>query len=600
MKWSWIPQFYLLNEYTDLMKEKPMHMQVDTQQTDEKPGDQAESLLQLSTDLHLPLDALTHVLGIVAQRGAGKSYCASVLLEEMVEQGLFVGYLDPLGIAWGIRASADGEHVGSPVLILGGRHGDLPLDPAAGSIVSQFVLESRQPFILDLSLFEDEDEQRQFVAEFIRGFRLHEEVLCHLVVDEADLFAPQVPQSPMAQRSLTAMNRLTRRFRYKGMGCTLITQRPAELHKSVLGQLDLLLALRVISPQDSKALDDWIKRNAGEAERTQFLATLSGLPTGTAWAWSPQWLHLFQRVAIRTRRTFDSSATPRAGMKRNVPRQLAEIDLTHLGEQMEDLVKRVRENDPVLLRARIRHLESLLQSTGEPGASQHEAVQALTQQLRQLEEEQRQQRAELEQARATIARYERQGASGDAPIQAAQLLQTPGLHAAHVNFEQAQISQFYAGEGSAFGDGKGSPAVASRNGGAPPIEVEQVAEFPAIAAPAADPLEQLRYSERQLLTRLIKQVRQLSAPEKLFFVWLLEHDEQQVTSRDLADAVSIDRDATRRSRTDLLVNFPFIHRTGTQRFLFKATIGAYCRQHFRSVADEQVLVQRLVKTASRG
>jgi hypothetical protein len=208
-------------------------------------------------------------------------------MEEMVEHGLFVGYVDPLGIAWGIRASADGERAGYPVLILGGRHGDLPLDPASDAIVSQFVLESRQPFILDLSLFEDEDEQRQFVAEFIRGFRLHEEVLCHLIVDEANLFAPQVPQSPMAQRSLTAMNRQTRRYRYKGMGCTLITQRPAELNKSVLGQIDLLLALRVISPQDSKALDDWIKRNAGEAERAQFLATLSGLPTGMAWAWSP-------------------------------------------------------------------------------------------------------------------------------------------------------------------------------------------------------------------------------------------------------------------------------------------------------------------------
>ncbi len=302
-------------------------MQVDTRHALVQQDDQEALVLSISAALHLPLDALTHVLGIVAQRGAGKSYCASVLMEEMVEHGLFVGYVDPLGITWGIRASADGEHAGYPVLILGGRHGDLPLDPASGAIVSQFVLEQRQPFILDLSLFEDEDEQRQFVAEFIRGFRLHEEVLCHLIVDEADLFAPQVPQSPMAQRSLTAMNRLTRRYRYKGMGCTLITQRPAELHKRVLGQIDLLLALRVISPQDSKALDDWIKRNAGEAERAQFLATLSGLQTGTAWAWSPQWLSLLQQVAIRTRRTFDSSATPKVGVKRSTPRQLAEIDL---------------------------------------------------------------------------------------------------------------------------------------------------------------------------------------------------------------------------------------------------------------------------------
>jgi hypothetical protein len=579
-----------------------MHMQVATQRTDGKPGDQAESLLRLAADLHLPLDALTHVLGIVAQRGAGKSYTASVLMEEMVEHGLFVGYVDPLGIAWGIRASADGEHAGYPVLILGGRHGDLPLTPASGEIVSQFVLEQRQPFILDLSLFEDEDEQRQFVAEFIRGFRLHEEVLCHLIVDEADLFAPQLPQSPMAQRSLTAMNRLTRRYRYKGMGCTLITQRPAELHKSVLGQLDLLLALRVISPQDSKALDDWIKRNAGEAERAEFLATLSGLATGTAWAWSPQWLHIFQQVVIRTRRTFDSSATPKAGMKRATPRQLAEIDLTHLGEQMEALVEHARENDPMQLRTRIRQLEAMQRRAGtraatDTGASQHETVQALTLQFRQLEEEYRRQRTELEQAKVALAAYERQSASGDSLTQAMETLQTSGFHAANVNFEHADIGQFYAGVGVTGNGGEASPSIADRGRSAHPIEVEQVEETPAIGAPPADPLEQLRYSERQRLSRLVKQVRQLSPSEKLFFVWLLEHDEQPVTSRELADAVSIDRDATRRSRTDLLVNLPFIRRAGTQRFVFKAIFGDYCRKYFKTVADPWVLVQHLVQAA---
>lgn len=588
-----------------------MHMQVDTQQTSGKAGDQAESLLQLAADLQLPVDVLTHVLGIVAQRGAGKSYCASVLMEEMVEHGLFVGYVDPLGIAWGIRASADGEHVGSPVLILGGRHGDLPLDPASGEIVSQFVLEQRQPFILDLSFFDDEDEQRQFLAEFIRGFRMHEDILLHLIVDEADLFAPQLPQSTMAQRSLTAMNRLTRRYRSKGMGCTLITQRPAELHKSVLGQLDLLLALRVISPQDTKALDDWIKRNASEAERAQFLATLSGLPTGTAWAWSPQWLSLFRQVTIRTRRTFDSSATPKAGVKRSTPRQLAEIDLTHLGEQMAALVERVQENDPELLWARIRKLESMLPSVGnaEPGGpsiSQHEAAQAfpreaevLSFQLRHLEEENELLRAELKEARTTVASYNRQRESGDSPVQTAHTLQTPGLHAANVNFERAEIGQFYAGVGVTGSDGGASPTYTGNGGSTLPVEVGQVEETPAIESPPDDPLGQMRYSERQLLTRLVKQVRQLSPSEKLFFVWLLEHDEQPMTSRELADAVCIDRDATRRSRTDLLVTLPFIRRAGTQRFVFKATFGSYCRKSFLSGADTQALVQRLVQAARR-
>ena len=83
----------------------------------------------------------------------------------------------------------------------------------------------------------------------------------------------------------------------------------------------------------------------------------------------------------------------------------------------------------------------------------------------------------------------------------------------------------------------------------------------------------------------------------LLAVWLIENDGQPVTSRELADAVSIDRDATRRSRTDLLVNLPFIRRTGTQRFVFKATFGDYCRKYFKTVADPWVLVQHLVQAA---
>ncbi len=230
--------------------------------------------LCLSESLTLPRSMMTHVAGILAMRGMGKSYTASVLMEEMVRAGLFVGFVDPLGIAWGIRASSDGEHEGLPVLIFGGRHGDITLDPGAGKIVSQAALDLRQPYILDLSLFDTEDEQRAFLADFIEALRPHENVLMHLIVDEADLFGPQIPQSSEARRSLHAMHALVRRFRFKGIGATLISQRPAELSKGML-QLDVLIALGMTTPQDIKALDEWIKRNATEIERQTFLSTLS-------------------------------------------------------------------------------------------------------------------------------------------------------------------------------------------------------------------------------------------------------------------------------------------------------------------------------------
>lgn len=528
------------------------------------------------------------------------SYTALVEMEEMVERGLFVGYIDPLGIAWGIRSSADGQKAGYPVLIFGGRHGDLPLDPAAGKIVCAFVLEQRQPFILDLSLFESVDQQCLFVADFIEGFRQEEDILLHLDVDESDLFAPQFPKSQARTRSLDAMDALTRRFRSKGLGTTLITQRPAELHKSVLGQIELLLALRLLAPHDINALDDWIKRNAKVEERAQFLATLSGLPTGTAWAWSPQWLHIFELVAIRTRRTYDSSATPKVGVKRTPPKQLAEINLSHLSEQMAALFEQARASDPALLQARIKELEAELRRVREEqprsprsvGKSQQldspQEIEKLSLQIRQLESEKRSLQETIAEMKATLAEREEQLASISTTDNIRQDIQTEGFHAANVNFEQASIGQFYAGAGVAIQEKEGQRQELLHRAG----EITSVETLPTLP-----PSEELFVSERRLLNKLITQVQSLSSSEKMLFTWLIEHDEEQVTSKELADAVSIEKRMVMRDYTTRLVKLPFIKREGTKQFSFKATFHSYCGRYFSRVTDRQTLVQSLVQAA---
>jgi len=44
--------------------------------------------LKLAKNLSLPLDAVTETFAFLAKRGAGKSYCASVMVEEMLEARL--------------------------------------------------------------------------------------------------------------------------------------------------------------------------------------------------------------------------------------------------------------------------------------------------------------------------------------------------------------------------------------------------------------------------------------------------------------------------------------------------------------------------------
>jgi hypothetical protein len=311
--------------------------------------------IRISPDLALPLDVCTQALALLGMRGVGKTHTLTVLCEELIAARAPVAILDPLGVLWGLRASKDGKSEGLAVIVLGGEHGDVPLEPGSGRVIADWVVAERRPCVLDLSGFR-KAEQRRFVTDFgVRLYEANREPL-HLVVDEADLFAPQRPR-PDETAMLGAFEDLVRRGRARGIGISLATQRPAVLHKDVLTQVGVLVALRVVGPQDRKAIEDWIEYHGSAAERKDVLASLGSLPIGTAWFWSPGWLGLLKRVKVRDRQTFDSSATPKLGAKRIEPQKLAPVDLDALRGRIAETIERAAADDPDLLRRRIAELE---------------------------------------------------------------------------------------------------------------------------------------------------------------------------------------------------------------------------------------------------
>jgi len=101
--------------------------------------------LHLGRGIELPIDAVTDTIGVLAVKGAGKTYTFLVLVEEMVKAKIPVVVVDPVGVCWGLRASADGKWPGLAVTVLGGRHGDAPLEASAGRVVADLVVETRTP-----------------------------------------------------------------------------------------------------------------------------------------------------------------------------------------------------------------------------------------------------------------------------------------------------------------------------------------------------------------------------------------------------------------------------------------------------------------------
>lgn len=318
--------------------------------------------LKLADDLSLPADAITQTFAILAKRRTGKTYTASVMAEEFVKAKLPFVALDPTGAWWGLRASADGK-AGYPVIIIGGEHGDVPLEAAAGKIVADLVVEHPGYYVIDLSATQSNAEQDRFVADFAE--RLYRKKAdrrdpLHLFIDEADSFAPQRPL-PGQQRMLGSIEAIIRRGGIRGLGATLITQRPAVLNKNVLTQVEVLVVLQITAPQDRAAIDEWVKGNGTKEQRDELVNSLASLGKGDTWFWSPSWLDIFKRVHIRARETFNSSATPESGRAVVAPRRLADVDLNALRTRMAATIEQAKATDPKLLQKRVTDLERLLQ-----------------------------------------------------------------------------------------------------------------------------------------------------------------------------------------------------------------------------------------------
>lgn len=89
------------------------------------------------------------------------------MAEEMARAGLPWMCLDPVGVWWGIRAKPDGTPGGYPAVVIGGTHGDLPLDRADGAKIARALISENVCAVIDLSR-----ESKKFWHTFVTDFAL--------------------------------------------------------------------------------------------------------------------------------------------------------------------------------------------------------------------------------------------------------------------------------------------------------------------------------------------------------------------------------------------------------------------------------------------
>lgn len=298
------------------------------------------------------------ILGI---RDSGKSYTATYLAEQLLDVGIPFVAFDPVGIWRFLRVAGKGHAY--PVVVAGGRNGDLPLTPQSAPEIVRAAMKENLPLILDLySMQLSKADWKRIVESSVR-LLLYENGdygLRHIFLEEAAEFAPQ-RIGPDQGAVYAEIEKLARMGGNALLGYTLINQRAEEVNKAVLELCDCLFLHRQKGRNSLTALSKWL--DIGDvAEARPILKSLPTLPQGECWVW-PAGSDTPVRVKVPVKNTAhpDRRALSQATAQ---GKGWDALDVSAFVSQMsaalEQHLAAARENDPAELRRRIAELQKQL------------------------------------------------------------------------------------------------------------------------------------------------------------------------------------------------------------------------------------------------
>lgn len=320
----------------------------------------------------IPEAALRQHVLLLGKTRSGKSSTARLFVESLLDGGKPVCIIDPKGDWWGLKSSRDGRRAGYAVVIFGGEHADVPLNPQAGAAVAELVATGNRPCIVDLGGWMVGDRTRFFIDFASTLFRKTRGPRW-LVIDEAHNFAPQGKVlDPDAGKMLHWANRLASEGAGKGLTLISASQRPQKVHKDYVTSHETLVALRVVHPLDRAAVKEWIDGCDDPAKGKEVLTTLAGMERGQGWVWSPEIGFGPKQVRFPLFSTYDSFAAP-VGEAHDKLTGWAEVDLEDVRARLASVVEEAKANDPKALKAEVARLQRELAA-----ARKHPAAAPLT------------------------------------------------------------------------------------------------------------------------------------------------------------------------------------------------------------------------------
>ena len=323
---------------------------------DVSEGMGGDATAEPGSPVELPVvDVLTGRSFITGKSGSGKSNTASVVIENILSKGLLVMIVDTDGEYYGLKEEYEILHAGAD------EECDIVVSPEHAEKLATLALEQNVPIILDVSGYLEESVANELLLEvtkhlFAKEKRLKKPFL--LVVEECHEY---IPEGGGMDETGKMLIKVGKRGRKHGLGIVGISQRPADVKKDFITQCDWLCWHRLTWDNDTKVV--------GRILGSTYASAVEDLDDGEAFLMT-DWDESIRRIQFHRKQTFDAGATP----------GLDDFERPELKSVSDDLVGDLR-------------------SISEENARRESELADLRQQLENRDQEIRQLKRELEDAR---------------------------------------------------------------------------------------------------------------------------------------------------------------------------------------------------------
>lgn len=304
--------------------------------------------MKLSKSLSIvPSTYATQGNAILGIKKSGKTYSATWLAEQLMQNDIPIIAFDPIGIWKNLKIGVKGNK-GFPIVVAG-EGGDLPLTPDTAPDIVRAAMKENVSLVVDLySMHLSKADWKRIVEQCVRLLLYENKSLRHLFIEEAAEFCPQVV-GQQDGKVYAEIEKLARMGGNASLGFTLINQRAEQVNKAVLELCDCLFLHRQKGRHSITALQKWLDA-ADVSNANEIAASLPSLAKGECWVWV-EGSHKPVRVKMPEKRTFHpdrdnpSAITARTGTSVDVSLfvEKMKISLAEAGDKKYKEVKKIVE-----------------------------------------------------------------------------------------------------------------------------------------------------------------------------------------------------------------------------------------------------------------